>query len=136
MSLEMMMDGQRRMTTLVFICLLVTLWSSAGRCLSLSEDNPKCFGTCSGNNSYTERKSNSCRCDESCQLYGDCCLDARINGKENEEEISRWNCRTIPTRQERLTIFVIGKCPISWDNTRIKEMCENETAIEDDPFLS
>ncbi|RWS17377.1 uncharacterized protein B4U79_14353 [Dinothrombium tinctorium] len=60
-----------------------------------------------------------CACDNECNFFNDCCMDANLTKTEKAEHTSKWLCTDIG--EDGFQFQVISSCPHSYDNVRIRE---------------
>ena len=83
-------------------------------------------------------KDRNCFCDNLCNDYGDCCLDAATYDRERQRRESRVQ-QCIVLRNYG-GVYMRKTCPKTWSDDRVRELCAESSPQSDstrpDPFLS
>jgi hypothetical protein len=70
-----------------------------------------------------------CRCDASCALYGDCCMDApSFVLKEQRRGASPFIC-------DNSDVYMMSSCPADWNDSFTRFNCENPDTSYQDPVF-
>ena len=71
----------------------------------------------------------SCRCDASCALYGDCCIDSpSFVSEEQRRGASPFTC-------DHSDVYMMSSCPAEWNNSSTRFHCEHPDTSYQDPVF-
>jgi len=71
----------------------------------------------------------ACRCDASCALYGDCCIDApSFVSKEQRRGASPFIC-------DNSNVYMMSSCPTEWNDSSTRFHCEHPDTSYQDPLF-
>ena len=71
----------------------------------------------------------NCYCDETCGMFGDCCLDSLAVNSPPREDISCLRLRNY------LGVYVVSRCPDEWPQDGTRQRCETPSVPANDPLL-
>jgi hypothetical protein len=70
-----------------------------------------------------------CRCDASCALYGDCCMDApSFVSEEQRRGVSPFIC-------DSTEVYMLSSCPAEWNDSSTRFHCEHPDTSYQDPLF-
>lgn len=68
----------------------------------------------------------NCLCDDLCSQFGDCCLDSKRFGLEQQQfAAARFSC--LQFKQYNYN-WIVNKCPADWMDSEVALSCETEAA--------
>ena len=75
----------------------------------------------------------NCHCDDLCSLFHDCCLDASTTPEIffpvlNDFPQESISCISFKEVTKEDSVYIVAKCPSSWNDSRIRSLCEDEAA--------
>ena len=81
-----------------------------------------------------------CFCDESCELFRDCCADfdqycssSGISAQQERDAYEeQWECIQSKALTEAFGVWMISSCPKNWTQTDVKELCGKSEVISYD----
>ena len=77
----------------------------------------------------SESDGTGCRCDASCALYGDCCIDApSFVPKEQRRGASPFIC-------DSSDVYMMSSCPADWNDPSTRFHCEHPDTSYQDPVF-
>ena len=88
-------------------------------------------GTCS---LLSTMKHRFCQCDNACKQSNGCCVDSDIKTEVNIPLIEYMGCQRISTNAYE-GVFIVDKCPVSFQNNDIVQNCQNDQNISESGIL-